>query len=629
MTSRALSIVDEFVRSPETEDRKNAAALAALGGGVFAVKWGLLGGLFGVFICFFLSVFITRGEWDEDSLANLGLTTIGVSLSIASSIAVTQRSCPINLQLNSRVGSLVDALVAMTYFIVVATLITSITVATVLAMGGWKHFPVGVVTRSLGLLIVLCAGVVGAIRGGTIVGYGLFRSRFQNKLAQTVIGVITALLLAAIFFFLIEPGSSAISGEVVGRLSRLLLNLVDPGDDLRLFWLIFIPAVSGVAYTFATIDSESFSTRPIHGRIAKVICYALTLVFSALLIFTLYLGYRESNLVLTGHQGFVSKLVFSPDARFLAVGAGRWRSKLWEISTLKAANISPSELPPQGDMSAAREATVVMPETRSLTLSAIAYSPDGKLLAMGGDNGLVLLWDTKTRWRHTGNEENSLAPAKDLASGSILNGVSALAFSLDGQTLVSGHMNGSIRFWETKTMKEIVGEIQEKPAPTPDSSIRFIVFRPEGRQFLAIDADAVYLWDFEARKFVGKLVSLDEDIRGITVSANGKLVVWVTNSGMIKLLDLDKGNEIATLSADTQAPDYLLALSADGHLLATCGNSDRAIRLWDTMSQRQIAELNHHESYRESMALSPDGKLLAIGSYKVVRLLDVTKWTKP
>ena len=152
----------------------------------------------------------------------------------------------------------------------------------------------------------------------------------------------------------------------------------------------------------------------------------------------------QEILTLDGDDGKVQILAFSPDGRHLATGSGDKIVKTWDVATGQEIGTLSVRFNDQPD----------------IPLS-FAYSPDGQLLA-NGDDKTLRLWDVITR--------------KEVASLQHSSSVFAIAFSPDGKTLAVGLVNGQIRLWDLSTRQEVLtlkGHV---------SHVNELVFFPDGKR---------------------------------------------------------------------------------------------------------------------------------------------------
>jgi WD40 repeat protein len=232
------------------------------------------------------------------------------------------------------------------------------------------------------------------------------------------------------------------------------------------------------------------------------------------------------------------------------------------------------------------------------------FSPNATFLASGNDD--LILWDT--------------------ASGQLISRivqpswVTAIAFSPDGRTVASGHDNGTARFWDVGSQK-FLGEIQVCPKPMPVSAI---AFAPRG-QFIATASEdrVVRVWDEFTHKQVCELNSHTDRIPALAWSPDGSLLVsagWDTSARVWRPPQADP---LILLNSHADQV-HTLAYSPDGKFLA-CADSDFEIHLWKNAEKAERGPVlrGHNEEIR-ALAFSSDGsKLASAGADRVIHVWDV------
>jgi WD40 repeat protein len=180
--------------------------------------------------------------------------------------------------------------------------------------------------------------------------------------------------------------------------------------------------------------------------------------------------------LLNGHTGYCTSLDFSRDGALLASGSRDGTAIIWSTQTWKA--IRRLQNPDQGvdDFDDAPLHQQVGP----MYVEDVAFSPDGKTLAMASYSGSVHLWD--------------------VAAGELLetlkghsSAVRAVAFSPDGRTLASGSTDQTVRLWNVQTRRELM---QLDPGSVKLGKVQSLAFSPDGKRLLAAGSNAA-VWSTE------------------------------------------------------------------------------------------------------------------------------------
>jgi WD40 repeat protein len=278
---------------------------------------------------------------------------------------------------------------------------------------------------------------------------------------------------------------------------------------------------------------------------------------------------------------------------------------------------------------------------------AAAFSPDGSLLAVAGQDGGVRVWDVAKGDRrfyfplHNGSV-NTLAWSPGglfladggadrtvhvLSANGALGGrlvgnlaghgsaVSAVAWSKDGRSLLSGSDDGAARLWDTRFDQELLplGGARRGEASTA-------AFDPAGRRIVSAGTDGTArVWSVRSRHLL-HVLSHKRAVEEAEFSSDGRLVVTASSDGTAGIWNSTTGDRLRTLQVG--APVSVARFSPDGTVVVT-GDADGGIRLWRAIDGKPLGAGKQQGNVTDAV-FARDGRTVASAG-----LAGLSEWSVP
>ncbi|MBV8233670.1 MAG: protein kinase, partial [Planctomycetaceae bacterium] len=241
--------------------------------------------------------------------------------------------------------------------------------------------------------------------------------------------------------------------------------------------------------------------------------------------------------------------------------------------------------------------------THRAAVTAVAFSPDGTTVLTGSYDSTARLWDITTA-RPRGAPIEHHAP------------IMSAALSPDGTMAVTGGWDQAARLWDTATG-------QPRGRPLGHRGVVYAVaFSPDGTTVLTGSDDrAARLWDVATGQPRGKPMEHQMPVWAVAFSPDGTTVLTGSDDRAARLWDATTGQPRGGPLAH-QGPVRAVAFSPDGRTILT-GCHDKTAQLWDAATGQPRGRPMVHQGGVRAVAFSPDGKIILTGSYdRSARLWD-------
>lgn len=275
-------------------------------------------------------------------------------------------------------------------------------------------------------------------------------------------------------------------------------------------------------------------------------------------------------------------VAYSPDGRLIAVGGGDHKIRLYDAKTGKAtAEIS----------------------GHNGAINSVRFSPDGMQIASASRDSTVILWSVASR-----EKVRVFAGHGDA--------VNVAVFSPDGTRLATASSDASIKLWDLKTGKEL------RSLTGHTAGIEGLDFSRDGRTILSEAGDVTArLWDAPTGRALRVLPSRDGTVAALAISPDARRGITTSDGHLWHVFDMRSGRDVMVLSGH-ERNGSCTAFTPDNCFVIT-GALDGTVRQWDLWSGLEVRRFGGYTGALKALAVDPTGRLVVAASANRILVWDI------
>lgn len=292
-----------------------------------------------------------------------------------------------------------------------------------------------------------------------------------------------------------------------------------------------------------------------------------------------------------GHSHSVNAVAFSPTENILASGGEDNTVKLWDVATGRLLKTL---------------------EGHTNEIYTVAFSPDGRTLASGSQDHTVKLWEVGTG--------RLLKTLLDQVSGEVF----IVAFSPDGKTLASGNAHGTVKLWDVATGLFL------KILDAHFGKITTVAFSSDSKMLASgvfaygMDEANIMLWDVATGLLLNNMTGYSQ-VTAVAFSPDNKTIASVSADKIVQLWETTTGRPLTTLERKSGLDDIAATVLCLWAKVWPFESWDEVVRLKNIFTPQLLVNLKGIARSFNAINVSPNGRILAFGTKNggIISLLEV------